>query len=116
MPLAQIVETSKAVTQIVTESSQFGPMTYVLVVFLMIVAGERAANFWWVVKPESVNRRETEKSIAASLNTFATNATATTSLLQQMVNWQERIDSGIRGLSNNKCRLEDSHIHSLKDA
>ena len=106
MVLAQIAETTKVISQAVTQSAEFGPMTYVLIVFLIVVACERGANFWWIVKPESINRRETEKSIAESLNIFATNATATTALLQQMVDWQKKIDSGIRDLAGNKCQID----------
>lgn len=116
MLLAQIAETTKVVSQVLDQSTEFGPMTYVLIVFLLVVACERAANFWWIVKPESVSRRETEKSVAASLNTFATNATATTALLQQMVDWQKKIDSGIRNISGGTYEPEDGHRHSLKEA
>ena len=106
MLLAQIPEVAKAASQFVSDSSQFGAMTYVLIVFLTIVACERGANFWWIVRPESIDRRDTEKSIASSLNTFATNSTANTVLMQQIVDWQKKIDSGIRDLNDDKCKFE----------
>lgn len=104
MLLAQTAEVSKIVGQALTQSSEFGAMTYVLVVFLLVVACERGANFWWIVKPESITRRETEKSIASSLNTFAVNSSATVTVLQEIVEWQKKVDSGIRDLAGkNHC-------------
>ena len=110
MLFAQAAEVSKVVGQALNQSAEFGPMTYVLVFFLLIVACERGANFWWIIRPESIGRREAEKSIAASLNTFAVNSSATVTILQEMVDWQKKVDSGMRELAGkNYCKASDSH-------
>lgn len=109
--LAQITETTKVVSQVLTDSTQFGPITYILIVFLIMVSVERFLNLWYIARPESIARREAEKSIAISLNIFATNGTAQTSIMQQMVEWQKNVDSGIRELIERRCKVMEQNIH-----
>lgn len=101
--LAQLTEATSIAKHAISEASQYGPTTYILIVFLLMVSVERFLNFWFVSKPESIARRENDKSIAESLRIFATNGSAQTLIMQDMVDWQKKVDSGIRELNGRKC-------------
>lgn len=106
MLLAQITEATRIAGQALQESAQFGAMTYVLVFFLVIVAIERGANFWWIDMPRSKEQRENERMIAQALNTFAVNDSAKTEILSNMSIWQAKMDSGMRDIAKHECRFD----------
>lgn len=52
--------------QMVSEASANGPVVFIAVAFLLVIAGLCGAYFWFVIRPDRDSRRKIEESNAAA--------------------------------------------------
>src|SRR5688572_3730964 len=52
--------------QMVNEASANGPVVFIAVAFLLVIAGLCGAYFWFVIRPDRDSRRKIEESNAAA--------------------------------------------------
>lgn len=83
MTLAQGSEVAKIAGDAISKSSDFGFAALFLMVVFITAAAYAAAKFWFIEKPESNTRRETQEKNAESMQKIAVAISAISEQLDQ---------------------------------
>lgn len=103
MPLlAQAQEIATAATRELERAAQFGFAGYIAILLLLLFTAAVAVHFWFVVKPDQKQRRESAKTQDECLTTFATNYAVQTQLFAQ---FDARLSTMGKEIAAMKCPM-----------
>ncbi len=84
MLLAQAQEISNAAARELSRAAEFGFAGYIAVLILLLFSAGIGIHFWFIVKPDQKQRRESAKTQDECLATFAANYAVQTQLFSQI--------------------------------